>query len=231
MPATATQADRLAKIYGQITGGEKLPEALEAEALTNDTQPESITLPKLHLMVSGENRILADLVADMTAAIVSDGTLYYFELTCTSDATAHAFMAALVDKSKDRTWEARGDIFGSRWKHIEMPEGFGLRDTRLTIHGWHSGSIHHVAALAKESKLIIANNDDVLWMKLRERMTAPTMPHWGPELMPHIRRSGILMETETYGIGDDINAYIVAPDAQDLFDRIVRDYVLEHGLA
>ncbi len=230
MSATATQADRLATIYAQVTGGKELPDDLAAEALKQETQPDDAPLPELHLMVYGEEKMLADLRANLTAAVTSDGSLYYFEITCSSDATAHAFMAALVDKSKERTWEARGEIFGPKWKNLELPTGFHIRDTRMAIQGWHSGSIHHVAALAKDADLIIADNDDVLWRKIRERCTCPTMVHWGEAMMPTIKSSGILMDAETWGIGDETKAYIFAPDAQDLFDRIVSDHVLEFGL-
>lgn len=226
---TMTQAEKLANIYSTVTGGRALPEEMEAEALKEDTQPESVELPKLHVLVSGENRILADLVCSVTAAIKALDKLYYFEIAATSDSTAHAVAACLVDHSKDSNWEIKGDIFGPKWQSIEAPSNVAIRDTRLKMDGW-GGCIHHVAVLTKSNQLIIANNEETLWRKLRARMTCPTLDGWGKDLMPRIHRSGVLIEAQCFGLIENIKAWVIAPDANELFDKIICEHIQKVGL-
>jgi hypothetical protein len=193
------------------------PVSAEAEA-------EADALPKLHCLVANGDTIRADLVVCMPAAILAGERLYYFEVAAMADSTAHAIAGALSESRIDATWQIRGGPFGSDWKRVELKGHFTIRDTRLEVPHF-KGRLHHVAALDTSGDLLLADNEATLWAKLRTRMSCPTLDGWGVETMPRILNSGLLIPAISHGIGTDLKAYILAPDAAQLFDQIIGAHV------
>ena len=184
--------------------------------------------PKLHCRVANGDTIRADLVVTMPAAILAGDRLYYFEIAATADSTAHAIAGALSESRIDAAWQIHGEPFGAEWNQVEVGEHFTIRDARLEVPHF-TGRLHHVAALDTSGQLIVADSDSVLWAKLRNRMNCPSLQEWGTAVMPRIHDSGALIPATTYGIGSDLRAYVLAPDASDLFDRIIGTHVRRMG--
>jgi hypothetical protein len=198
------------------------------ETMPNCGTEMAISMPKLHCLVSSGDTIKADLVATMPATIVAGERLYYFEVAATADSTAHAIAGALSESRIDAQWQIRGAPFCAEWKRVEVGGHVTIRDTRLEVPNF-KGRLHHVAALDTSGELILAENDQSLWAKLRSRMSCPTLDNWGAAIMPSILRSGLLMPTQSYGIGTKLKGYILAPDASETFDRIIAEHVRRMG--
>lgn len=198
--------------------------------MTNNLHEEETgsELPKIHCLVRGESTIIADLVATVPAAILADGKLYYFEVAATSDSTAHAIAGALSEHRVDAQWQLKGGPFGAEWKAVQIASPVAIRDCRLAVANWH-GRLHHVAVLDTSGELILADNDACLWAKLRSRMDCPTLPGWGEALMPLIHRSGMLISATSFGVRGGLKAYVLSPEAAQLFDRIVGEHVRAIG--
>ena len=193
--------------------------------------PESSTAapqPKLHCRVANGDTIRADLIVTMPAAILAGERLYYFEIAATADSTAHAIAGALSESRIDAAWQIHGEPFGAEWKPVEVGGHFTIRDARLEVPHF-TGRLHHVAALDTSGELVLADSDSVLWAKLRNRMNCPTLQEWGIAVMPRILDSGALIPATTCGIGSDLRAYVFAPDASNLFDRIIGTHVRRMG--
>lgn len=223
--AVQTQADRLSEIYADMHGGKEMPKALHDEVLGEEI--DAVTkesLPKLSVVVKDK----ANLVAQMPAAIFANETLYYFELACTSSATAHAFAGAIAEHAVDAHWKMFWPELAPGWIDVEVSKNSQIQDCRLAVPGY-SKNLHHVAVMDRSGELFVADNDDIIWQKLRARMTCPTLEAWGAGVMPRIKRSGILIETKSIGIQQNLNAYILAPDAVELFDQIIGEYVRSIG--
>ncbi len=226
-----TQADRLAKLYGQINDGDELPENIKAEAIRDELGeilPDS-ALPRLGLSVISKGSVKADLAADMSAGVLAEGKLYYFEVICTASATAHAYAAAITDEKIDADWRIKGQPFTKEWSDIELPESMNIRDTKLSVEGWHGRVLHHVAAYDRTGEIVIVDSDETLWRKLRQRMSCPTLEHWGTTLIPRIKTSGILIPALTFGVAENLSAYILEKEASKTFDALVSEYVRECG--
>jgi hypothetical protein len=187
-------------------------------------QPKSASLPKLHCLVKREDTILADLVATMPSGILAADRLYYLEVAATSDSTAHAFAGALTENRIEAQWRINGEPFCADWKTINIGPHTSLRDYRIEVPHW-KGCLHHVAALDSSGELILADNDQTLWSKLRARMSCPTLAVWGESIIPKIHQSGLLIPATSFGLAIGLKAYVLAPDASELFDRIISSHV------
>jgi len=192
--------------------------------LEPSTTVSADVLPKLHCRVQRGDTIIADLIVTMPAAILADNKLFYFEIAATSDSTAHAIAGALSENRIDADWQLKGGPFSTDWKAIDVPAHMQIRDCRLEVPHFR-GRLHHVAALDGSGELILADTDQTLWRKLRQRMTCPTLDKWCEALMPRIHRSGMLIPATTYGMDESLTAYVLAPDAAEAFDHIIGDYV------
>ena len=60
-------------------------------------------------------------------------------------------------------------------------------------------------------------------------MTCPTLEAWGAAVLPRIFRSNLLIPAQSYGMETGLQAYILAPDAAQYFDRIISDHVRHLG--
>lgn len=189
---------------------------------------DSATLPRLHCLVQRGDTIIADLIATMPAAILANDRLFYFEVAATSDSTAHAIAGALSENRVDAQWQIKGGPFSTDWKAVDVASHMLIRDCRLEVPNYR-GRLHHVAALDTSGELILADTDQTLWRKLRQRMTCPTLAQWGGALMPRIHRSGMLVRATCYGMDDSLTAYILAADAGAAFDRLISGHVRQIG--
>ncbi|MBI3832493.1 MAG: hypothetical protein HY291_23415 [Planctomycetes bacterium] len=199
-------------------------------------ETEGVELPKLHLLVPGAERNIADLVVPLVALIVgpahgegAKGTLHYFEAACSSSATAHAVAGALVEHRLEVQLSVKWPGEKAEWQFVAAPEHVRIQDAKLTVAGWDR-YLHHVAVLDPSGDLLVADSDGALWRKLRARMALPTLEGWGERLLPEIKKSGLLQPTRTYGLAEGLAAFVLAPDAAETFDRIVSAYVRVHGL-
>lgn len=210
------------------------PDAVATEPFCPGESEETIVFPKLHLLVPGAERNIADLVVPMAALILGPAlgdatkpTLHYFECACLSSSTAHAVAGALVEHRLQASLSVK--LVGGAWQYVNAPEAVRIQDTKLAVHGWDR-YVHHIAVLDRSSDLLVADSDEALWRKLRTRMDLPTLEIWGTALLPQIRKSGLARPAYTYGLAEGLAAYVLAPDAPATFDGIVSAHVREHGL-
>ena len=188
-------------------------------------------LPYLEVIVrNSKSEIIANVGAQICALIVSPANkVLYLEAACTSDAGAHAIMGAVSDVRG--VVEFRSYRAGQTGDYIEIipPENPRIANVRLAVPGWNR-HLHHVAMLDRSGDLLLAPDDQALWGMLRVKMTCPTLPEWCDAIMPYVKRSGILLECEAFGIPEKIGAYVLSTDAQIEFDKIVSEYVHKIGL-
>lgn len=226
-----TQADRLARLYGDIENGKDLPENIKAEALKDELSeicPDS-ALPRLGMTVISKGSVKADLAADMSAGVLAEGKLYYFEIICTANSTAHAIAAAITDDKIDADFRIKGQPFTKEWEDIELPENMNIRDSRLMVEGWQGRFLHHVAAYDRTGEILIVDSDETLWRKIRQKMSCPTLDHWKDDLIPRIRTSGMLIPATTFGVAENLSAFILEKEASKKFDNLISDFVRESG--
>lgn len=112
---------------------------------------------------------------------------------------------------------------------IQPPESPRLANVRLAVSGWFR-HIHHVAMLDRSGELMLAPDDGALWRKLREKMTCPTLDRWGEAVMKNVHRSGMLLECEVFGVTEGLRAFVLAENAQAVFDGIVAEHVQGAGI-
>ena len=188
-------------------------------------------LPHLEVVVRNtKSEIIANVGAQIVALIVSpENRVLYLEAVSTSDAGAHALMGSVSDPRG--AVEFRFYRAGETGDYIEIrpPESPRLANVRLAVSGW-SRSIHHVAMLDRSGDLMLAPDDAVLWRKLREKMTCPTLAEWRTALMSEIHQSGMLLECEAFGVPEGLKAFVLAENASETFDRIVSDHVRFAGI-
>jgi hypothetical protein len=186
-----------------------------------------------HLEVVARNtkgEIVADVGAQIVALIVNpQNRVLYLEATSTSDAGAHALMGSVSDPRG--AVEFRFHRAGESGDYVEImpPESPRLANVRLAVPGW-SRHVHHVAMLDRSGELMLAPDDATLWRKLREKMSCPTLEAWGTAVMKEVHRSGMLLECEAFGVPEGLRAFVLAGDAQALFDAIIARNVKSTGI-
>jgi hypothetical protein len=185
-------------------------------------------LPHLEVVVRNtKHEIVANVGAQLLALSVNpQNRVLYLEAVSTSDAGAHALMGSVSDPRG--TVEFRFYRAGETGDHVEIqpPESPRLANVRLAVPGW-SRHVHHVAMLDRSGELMLAPDDATLWRKLREQMSCPTLEPWGTAVMKEVHRSGMLLECEAFGVPEGLRAFVLASDAQEVFDSIITDHV--HG--
>jgi len=203
----------------------------EAVPRLNLADLSATDLPHLEVVVrNAKHDIIANVGAQIVALIVSpQNRVLYLEAVSTSDAGAHALMGSVSDPRgavEFRFYRAgeTGD-----YVDIQPPESPRLANVRLAVPGW-SRHVHHVAMLDRSGDLMLAPDDSTLWRKLREKMTCPTLEQWGSTLMKKIHGSGMLLECESFGTPDGLRAFVLASDAQAVFDSIIAAHVRSLGL-
>ena len=77
---------------------------------------------------------------------------------------------------------------------------------------------------------MLAPDDETLWRKLREKMSCPTLASWRAAVMGEIMRSGMLLECEAFGVPEGLRAFVLAEDAQEMFDSIIAGHVGKIGI-
>ena len=187
-------------------------------------------LPHLEVVVrNAKHDIVANVAAQICALIVSpQNRTLYLESTCTSDAGAHALMGSVSDPrgAVEFLFSRVGE---GDYIEILPPESPRLANARLAVPGWPR-HVHHVAMLDRSGDLMLAPDDATLWRKLREKMSCPTLAEWGEAVMKEVHRSGMLLECEVFGVPDGLRAFVLASDAQALFDAIIARYVKSTGI-
>ncbi len=188
-------------------------------------------LPHLEVVVrNAKHDIIANVGAQILALIVNpQNRVLYLEAVSTSDAGAHALMGSVSDPRgavEFRFYRAgeTGD-----YVDIQPPESPRLANVRLAVSGW-SRHVHHVAMLDRSGDVLLAPDDATLWRKLREKMSCPTLQQWGSVLMKRIHASGMLLECESFGVPEGLRAFVLAANAQDIFDAIIAAHVRSIGL-
>lgn len=125
------------------------------------------------------------------------------------------------------------------WIKVEPPEDPRIADTKLAVPGASDGrGIHHVAVLDRDADLIVAERGRDIWRKVRERMTCPTLEEWGEDLLACILHGDklsklglsqadtpIARKALTFGMDENLKAYVLDKNAQTLFDALVCWYV------
>ncbi len=188
-------------------------------------------LPHLEVVVRNtKSEIIANVGAQICALIVSpENRVLYLEAVSTSDAGAHALMGSVSDPrgAVEFRFYRAGDT--GDYIEIQPPESPRLANVRLAVSGWFR-HVHHVAMLDRSGDLLLAPDDFTLWRKLREKMTCPTLDCWGGDLMLQIHRSGLLLECETFGVPGGMKAFVLAADAQTIFDGLIAEHVRSKGI-
>ena len=93
-----------------------------------------------------------------------------------------------------------------------------------------SPPLHHLAIIGVDSGLLLARSDKELWQRLRRAMTCPTMDGWGATLVRELKQSGVLQPLRAHGWPADCQAWVLATDAPERFDKAVLAHVCKHGL-
>jgi hypothetical protein len=191
---------------------------------------DAATLPCLEVVVSNTQReTIGHIEAQLTALIVSPlNRVLYMEAVCSSDSGAHALMGAVTDARGSIEFRYRQPGRADTFVEILPPDSPLVSDARLTVPGW-SRQVHHVAMLDRSGDLILSQNDEALWRKLREKMTCPTLEEWGQAVMPEVCRSGLLLECEAFGVPEEFHAFVLSPEAQAAFDNIIAAHVRRIG--
>jgi len=191
---------------------------------------DPVELPHLEVVVRNtKSEIIANVGAQLLALIVSpQNRVLYLEAVSTSDAGAHALMGSVADPrgSVEFRFYKVGD---GDYVEIQPPESPRVANVRLAVSGW-ARSIHHVAMLDRSGDLMLAPDDQTLWRKLREKMTCPTLAEWGSSLMPKIHKSEMLLECEAFGVPEGLCAFVLAANAQEVFDSIIAEHVRSTGI-
>lgn len=206
---------------------------------------ESSQLPQIQARLTLKGDIASDIFADCRALITSPtGRILYLELALGSDSSAHAVMGMVTDGRGQVEWRYhKPGSMGDQYLELESPVQAICQNARLAVPGYH-GYVYHVVILERSGELILSRNHDELWRALREKLTCPTLPEWGRELMPrlfplsaeihsalntHVAAVGIVMPCTTFGLPPGLFAHVLAPNANDGFDNIVGAYVREKG--
>ena len=172
---------------------------------------------------------ISNVHALLTALVITPDShsILYLECCATSSAVAHCIMAAIGEQSNTvQEWsfcptKDRGFV-------IHPKDGMRVADCKLAVKG-HPG-LHHFALLDQSGDFILANSDEVLWQKLRKKMSCPTKESWGAELLPRVKEEGCLLECEAMGMPENMKVYVLQLDADAVFDRLVGQIVRERGL-
>ncbi len=188
-------------------------------------------LPHLEVVVRNtKSEIIANVGAQIVALIVNpQNRVLYLEAVSTSDAGAHALMGSVSDPRGAVEFRFYRAGESGDYVEIQPPESPRLANVRLSVPGW-SRHVHHVAMLDRSGDLMLAPDDATLWRKLREKMTCPTLQQWGGALMKIIHGSDMLLECESFGAPDGLRAFVLAANAQDIFDAIIAAHVGSMGL-
>lgn len=194
-----------------------------------DLEPSN--LPNLEVIVrNAKHDIVANVGAQICALIVShQNRVLYLECVSTSDAGAHALMGSVSD-TRGAT-EFRFYRAGETGDYLEIqpPVSPRLANVRLAVSGW-SRHVHHVAMLDRSGDLMLAPDDATLWRKLREKMSCPTLESWSDAVMGAIHRSGMLLECESFGVPEGLRAFVMATNAQAVFDGLIAEHVRRTGI-
>ncbi|HLX62281.1 MAG TPA: hypothetical protein VKX17_13460 [Planctomycetota bacterium] len=182
-------------------------------------------LPNLEVVVrNAKAEIVANVGAQIVALIVSpQNHVLYLESACTSDAGAHALMGSVSDPrgAVEFRFYRVGD---GDYVEIQPPDSPRLANVRLAVAGY-SRHLHHVAILDRSGELMLTPDDETLWRKLREKMTCPTLEEWGTAVMKEVHWSGMLLECEAFGVPEGLRAFVLAENAQKVFDGIIAVHV------
>lgn len=192
---------------------------------------DSTELPHLEVIVrNAKHDIVANVGAQLAALIVSpQNRVLYMECVCTSDAGAHAVMGSMSDPRGNVEMRFyRAGVTGD-YVEIQPPESPRIANVRLAVPGW-GRSLNHVAMLDRSGELMLAPDDATLWRKLREKMRCPTLEEWGEELMKTIHSCGMLLGCESFGIPAHLHAFVLAEDAQEIFDGVISEHVGRNGI-
>lgn len=193
---------------------------------TENEKEEQAKMPELSFKVIKKGETRTYVSTKLTALIMANKKIWYLEAAATTSVAAHALMAVLNDKENAEyylTWEDEN----VHERKVSPPSNPRLCDSLLKA---DFGRVHHVGALDRSGKLVVFKTGRQLWRKIREITTTPTLDEWGDKLLPGILKSGMLLKSKSFGLDKDLSAYIVTPDAQGVFDDIVKRFVKQEGL-
>lgn len=203
--------------------------AEETEIMAEEKEEQKPqAMPELMVRLKIGRERAGSISEKLTAAVVGDEKLWYFEAACSSSSSAHALMAALSDERIKATWYING-IGEYNHQEVKPPANPQIMDQKLKVPGWPN-NIHFVACIDTSGELLLCEKGRQLWMKLRERLTTPTLDKWGEALIRPILKSGMVMEPLCYGLPEKLTPYIVMGDAEAKFDEIVGKHVRGNGL-
>lgn len=225
-----------------ITVGDAMKEFCEKHNMEQENNDEKV-LPKLNLSditkdslpcldvnaLKSAHKVMAHVKASLTALVISPARkILYFEAICSSSSTAHAMMGCLTnafDGSIVWKYLPPGEhYYGTTLSALLEPK---IVDSRHKIKGW--GNIHLFSAIERDGEMIAACDDERLWLKLRQRMSCPTLADWGDAIMPRVHELGVLSVCESFGLPDGMKPYVLSANANNIFDDIVGEHVRSIG--
>jgi hypothetical protein len=206
----------------------------KTEAVTLTLPEEDGPRPWLHAKwkLRGEGK--TDLMVELHALIVAEGRLFYFEIAPSSDALAHAFMGLLVEGRIEAEWTYHEPSEGEPRNYapgvsLKGPERPVCQNTRIQVPGEAHRYVHHVAALDCSGKLLVVQSMNDLWLRVRDELSCPTLAVWGEVLAPKLVKAGVVVEAQSFGIGKDVSAYVLAEQDEEAFDGLVSAHVKAKG--
>lgn len=225
-----THAEVMAEHYASL--GRAMPDEVVKDCAELDNEKNTMDVPEISFKVNGKGESKMEVECPVLSLITGHNKIWYFECMVTSDAAANGIKAALNDEIKCELmlkWnkEQNEDEYDN-WKSMALPLTPRILHKRLLLDK-HTRPVNLIAAIDTSADFFIVNNGSTLWKKLRDRMTTPTLEKWGEKIMTKILKSGLILQAKTFNLGEGRYAYILTPDAQTLFDEVVRKFVNEQG--
>lgn len=186
-------------------------------------------LPTLRMRArNGRNQTVGDVSIQLVALATRQYNVAYFEGTASSTSEAHAILGALSGLEESKvSWEFKTPDSDSYYgTTVKMPEDALYADTRLGVSG--GKTVHHVAMADRNILLHDAKNPDALWRAVRDKLTCPTLPEWGKQLIARMFDRGALVKCESFGLPPHVVPCVLGDEA--LCDRLVCEMVKERGL-
>lgn len=173
-----------------------------------------------------------DVTLDAPVVLVGpDRVLHYLEVCSTAASATNALAAAAVEGIGKWSLDAPALGDDPAWwgMDVTLPGQLRMRNTVLKLDAF-SPPLHHLAIIGVDGGLLLARSDDELWHRLRQAMTCPTQASWGRVLVPRLKTAGVVQPVRAHGWPPDCQAWVLADDAQEKFDRAVSAHVRKHGL-
>ena len=116
---------------------------------------------------------------------------------------------------------------GKRVKKVMFPPECRRVNARLKVPGW-GRVIQHAAVAATGAEFVVVKSESELWPRIRDNVRTPLLSHWGDYLMERVLEEQVVSPCQAFGIPQGLNPYMLHPNATDLMDKIVSEFVNEN---